>query len=67
MWAYNNHLKVEERDKGKANCDCTISVEFHHDAEKNFYVGFIQGTIQVDYGETSLILLKCEWIIPFVE
>jgi len=58
MWAYGSHLRVEEKDKGKANCDCIVSVEFHHDTKKNFYVGFIQEIIQVDYGETSPILLN---------
>ena len=35
MWAYGSHLRVEEKDIGKENCDC---VEFHHDTEKKFYV-----------------------------
>ena len=42
MWAYASHLRVEENDTGKVNCDCVLSVEFHHDTEKNFYVGFIK-------------------------
>ena len=66
MWAYGIHLRVEEKDVGKANCDCVVSAEFHHDTEKNFYVGFIQEIIQVDYGETTPILLKCKWIRPYV-
>jgi hypothetical protein len=33
MWAYGSHLRVEEKDKGKENCDCIVSVEFHHDTE----------------------------------
>ena len=64
MWAYGTHLRVEERDTRNANCDCIVSVEFHHNTEKNLYVGFIQEIIQVDYGETSPILLKCKWIKP---
>ena len=64
MWAYGSHLRVEENDIGKENCDCVVSVEFHHDTEKNFYIGFIQEIIQVDYGETSSILLNCKWIKP---
>ena len=31
MWAYGSHFRVEERDTGKENCDCIVSVEFHHD------------------------------------
>ena len=42
MWAYGSHLRVEEKDAGNTNCDCVVSVEFHHDTERNFYVGFIQ-------------------------
>jgi hypothetical protein len=64
MWAYGSHLRVEEKDKGKENCDCIVSVEFHHDTEKKLYVGFIQEIIQVDYGDISPILLKCKWIKP---
>ena len=64
MWAYGNHLRVEEKDKGKINCDCVVSADFFHDTEKKFYVGFIQDIIQVDFGENSLILLKCKWIRP---
>ena len=30
MWAYGSHLRVEEKDKGKGNCDFVVSVEFHH-------------------------------------
>jgi hypothetical protein len=65
MWAYGSHLRVEEKDTGKENCDFIISVEFHHDTKKKLYLGFIQEIIQVDYGETSPILLKCKWIKPF--
>ena len=64
MWAYGNHLRVEEKDKGKINCDCVVSADFFHDTEKKFYVGFIQDIIQVDFGENSLILLRCKWIRP---
>ena len=64
MWAYGSHLRVEEKDTGKVNCDCVVSAEFHHDTGKNFYVGFIQEIIKVDYGETSPILLNCKWIKP---
>jgi hypothetical protein len=64
MWAYGSHLRVEEKDTGKENCDCIVNVEFHHDTEKKIYVGFIQKIIQVDYGETNPILLKCKWIKP---
>ena len=62
MWAYGSHLRVEEKDTSKENCDCIVSVEFHHDTENKLYLGFIQEIIQVDYGETSPILLKCKWI-----
>ena len=62
--AYGSHLRVEEKEKGKGNCDCIVSVEFHHDIQKKIYVGFIQEIIQVYYGETSPILLKCNWIKP---
>ena len=65
VWAYGRHLRVEEKDTKKENCDCIVSVEFHHDTEKKLYVGFIQEIIQVDYGETSPISLKCKWIKPF--
>jgi transcription termination factor Rho len=64
MWAYGSHLRVEEKDKGKTNCDCVVSAEFLHEIEKKFYVGFIQEIIQVDFGENSPILLKCKWIRP---
>ena len=64
MWAYGSHLRVEEKDKGKENCDCIVMVEFHHDAEKKLYVGFIQEIIQVYYGDISAILLKCKRINP---
>ena len=64
MWAYGSHLRVEEKDKGKINCDCVVSVEFLHEIEKKFYVGFIKEIIQVDFGENSPILLKCKWIRP---
>jgi len=57
---------VEEKDKGKGNCDCVVSAEFLHETEKKFYVGFIQKIIQVDYGENSPILLKCKWVKPSV-
>ena len=30
MWAYGSHLRVEEKDRGKENCDCIVSSEFHH-------------------------------------
>ena len=60
MWAYGSHLRVEEKDKGRENCDCIVSVEFHHNTKKKLYLGFIQQIIQVDYGETSPILLKCK-------
>ena len=66
MWAYGSHLRVEEKDKGKTNCDCVVGAEFLHEIEKKFYVGFIQEIIQVDFGENSPILLKCKWIRPFV-
>ena len=66
MWAYGSHLRVEEKDKGKGNCDCVVSAEFLHETEKKFYVGFIQKIIQVDYGENSPILLKCKWVKPSV-
>ena len=62
MWAYGNHLRVEEKDKGKKNCDCVVSAKFLHEIEKKFYVGFIQEIIQVDFCENSPILLKCNWI-----
>ena len=62
MWAHGSHLGVEEKDTGKENCDCIVSVEFHRDVGKKLYVGFIQEINQVHYGETSLILLKCKWI-----
>ena len=26
MWAYGSHLRVEEKDKGKGNCDYVVSV-----------------------------------------
>ena len=42
------------------------SAEFHHDTGNNFYVGFIQEIIKVDYGETSPILLNCKGIKPSV-
>ena len=60
MWAYGSHLRVEEKDKGKGNCDCIVSVEFRHEIEKKFYVGFIQEIIQVYYGARgpNLILLS---------
>ena len=64
MWAYGSHLRVEEKDTGKVNCDCVVSAEFYHNTGKNFYVGFIQEIIKVDYGETSPILLNCKWIKP---
>lgn len=57
-------FKSGKKGVGKANSDCIVSVEFHHNTEKNLYVGFIQEIIQVDYGETSPILLKCKWIKP---
>ena len=60
MWAYVFHSRVEENDTGKENCDCVVSVEFHHDTKKKFYVGFIQEIIKVDYGETIPILLNCK-------
>jgi hypothetical protein len=66
MWAYGIHLRVEEKDIGNENCDCIVSVEFHHDTEKKLYLGFIQEIIQVDYGETSPILLKFKWIKPSI-
>ena len=25
MWAYGSHLRVEEKDTGKINCDCVVS------------------------------------------
>ena len=53
---------MEDNDKGKQNCDCVVSVKFHHETEKKFYVGFIQEIIQVDFGEHSPILLNCKWI-----
>ena len=59
MWAYGSHLRVEEKDIGKENCDYIVSVKFHHETEKKFYVGFIQEIIWLDYGENSPILLKC--------
>lgn len=62
MWAYGSHLRVEEKDKGNTNCDCVVGVEFLHENEKKFYVGFIQDIIQVDFGENSPTLLKCKWI-----
>jgi hypothetical protein len=64
MWAYGIHLRVEEKDKGKANCDCVVSVEFLHETENKFYVGFIQEIIQVDYRENSPVFLKCNWVKP---
>ena len=64
MWDYGSHLRVEDKDTGKEICDCVVSDEFHHDIENKFYVGFIQEIIQVDYGETSPILLSCKWIKP---
>ena len=35
MWSYGSHLRVEEKDTGKENCDCVVSVEFHHETERN--------------------------------
>jgi len=64
MWAYGSHLRVEEKDRGKENCDCIVSAEFHHGTEKKLYIGFIQDIIQVDYADTRPILLKCKWIKP---
>jgi hypothetical protein len=58
-----SHLRVEEKYKGKTNCDCVVNtVEFLHEIEKKFCVGFVEEIIQVDFGENSPILLKCKWI-----
>jgi len=56
---------VEEKDTRKENCDCIVGVEFHHDTEDKLFVGFIQEIIQVYYGETSPMLLKCKWVKPY--
>jgi transcription termination factor Rho len=64
MWAYGSHLRVEEKDKGKENCDCVVSTKFLHETKKKFYVGFIQEIIQVNYGENSPVFLKCKWFKP---
>jgi hypothetical protein len=41
MWAYGSHLRVEEKNKGRENCDCNVNLEFHHQTKMEFYVGFI--------------------------
>lgn len=64
MWAYGIHLRLEESNTSKENCDCIVSAKFNHDTEKNFCFGFIQEIVQVSYGETSPILVKCKWINP---
>lgn len=66
MWAYDSHLRVEEKDKGKINCDCVVYAEFFLDTGNKFYVGIIQEIIQMDFGENSPILLKFKWIRPSV-
>ena len=65
MWAYGSHLRVEGKNKGKGNWECVVSVEFLHETDKKFYVGFIQEIIQVECGENSPILLKCKWVKPY--
>ena len=64
MWVYGSHLRVEEKDRGKENCDCIVSVEFHHDTGKKLYIGFIHDISQIDYADTRPILFKCKWIKP---
>ena len=41
MWAYGSHLRVEEKDTRKENCDFIVSVESHRETENKIYVGFI--------------------------